>query len=1336
MFLDEWWDGEQTYGATNRRTLAYALLEDEMQKRSLMSVLPHLILVLLTSTSAFGQGSATSSIVGVVVDSADAIVPGATVTVKSDSTGAESQAVTSGAGAFTVPALNIGTYTVTVTLAGFKTAVLKGVEVTAGGPATLRAKLEVGGLEETVVVMSAAEVVQTQSAAVSNTINTKGIVSLPVSSRSTLEFVQFLPGVQTAGGTRDSTINGLPQSSLSITLDGVNIQDNTLKTTDGFFAIVSPRLDAIEEVTVTSAAQGAESNGQGAVQVKFTTRSGSNRYTGSAYHFYQSDSLNSNTYANKARGLPKGPRTLNQPGFRQGGPVVIPGLYDGRDKLFFFVNYEETRQPSTITTNSTLLLPQAQNGIFRYPNGPAGGINLYSLAAANGHVSTPDPIVASLLQDIRNSTSSAGTLSEISGNPNAERFTFQQSIETLVHYPTVRMDYNLSANHRASATWYRQVFPNSVDTTNDRENTWPGFPLFGVQGSLRKAYTTSLRSTFGSSVVNEARFAYSGAPVEFSPNLSRDMWTGPLANQGGFALGISAAGITNAGSTGTPSARDATTLNVANTMNWLKGKHNVSLGGEYGRYDVWLLTQSSTIPPSITFGTTTGDPALAMFSAANFPGSSNTDRNAAAALYAVLTGRVTAITATARLDADTGKYVYQGDSRAEGRLEQADLFVQDNWRVRPDLSINLGVRYALQLPFRALNNSYSTATLADLWGVSGFVPGCNLSAPTSADCNLFKPGVMPGQSPTYQNLGAGVKAYETDWNNFAPSVGVNWTPSVSNGFLRKVLGKPGDTSFSGGFSRAYERHGMNDFTGVFGDNPGLSITGTRNTGNGNLTLPLLFRDGNLGPPPTCPPAPAPRPTGCLLEAPEYPLRNQNANGSINVFDPNLQVPFADTWTAGVQRAIGSTSAISVRYVGTRSREQWTEYNYNEANIIETGFLDEFKLAQANLQANIASGVASRNGSFAYFGPGTGTSPLPIYLAFFSGVPAAQAGDASRYTSSSFSSSSFVNPLARFGANPFTPAGTNANTGLAGDPTRQANAIRAGLPANFFRVNPDMLGGARAVGNGGFSKYNSMQVEFRRRLSDGLQLNANYTLGSGYESSRYSFRVPRLLTRASGTDGDVTHGLKATTVYELPFGRGRRFASNAGAVLDRIVNGWTVSGTMRMQSGRLFDLGNVRLVGMTEKDVQGLFKLRRENNTIIYAWPQDVIDETIKAYSTSATSLTGYGALGPPSGRYFAPANGPDCTESIANDYGDCGVRSLILTGPLVRNVDISVRKMIRIVGRMNFELSVDAFNIFNRVAFVPEVGLDDGLFGTTLSDYQAALPGSARTMQIGSRLSW
>ena len=186
---------------------------------------------------------------------------------------------------------------------GFKTAVLNDVRVSAATPATVKVALEVGGLEETVVVQGGSEIIQTQSAAVTATIDTNQILKLPTGSRSALEFVTSLPGVNTPAGSRDSTINGLPQSSINITIDGVSAQDNWLKTTDGFFARVSPRLDAIEEVTVSSAAQDAANTGQGAAQIRFVTRSGSNNLSGSGYFYLRHYKLDATDWFNNRDGL-------------------------------------------------------------------------------------------------------------------------------------------------------------------------------------------------------------------------------------------------------------------------------------------------------------------------------------------------------------------------------------------------------------------------------------------------------------------------------------------------------------------------------------------------------------------------------------------------------------------------------------------------------------------------------------------------------------------------------------------------------------------------------------------------------------------------------------------------------------------------------------------------------------------------------------------------------------------------------------------------------------------------------------------------------------------------
>ena len=172
----------------------------------------------------------------------------------------------------------------------------------------------------------------------------------------------------------------------------MSAQDNHLKTGDGFFARVSPRLDAIEEVTVNSAAQDASSTGQGAVQIQFVTRSGTNEFRGSGYYYLRHYKLNANTWFNNRDNAPKADDVLHQPGGRIGGPIVIPGLWNGKNKAFFFFNYEESRSPGGNTENRTLLHPRSEQGWFRYTaSGQTREVNVLSLAGANGFVSTHRP---------------------------------------------------------------------------------------------------------------------------------------------------------------------------------------------------------------------------------------------------------------------------------------------------------------------------------------------------------------------------------------------------------------------------------------------------------------------------------------------------------------------------------------------------------------------------------------------------------------------------------------------------------------------------------------------------------------------------------------------------------------------------------------------------------------------------------------------------------------------------------------------------------------------------------------------------------------------------------
>src|SRR5262245_17383267 len=384
------------------------------------------------------------------------------------------------------------------------------------------------------------------------------------------------------------------------------------------------------------------------------------------------------------------------------------------------------------------------------------------------------------------------------------------------------------------------------------------------------------------------------------------------------------------------------------------------------------------------------------------------------------------------------------------------FFGQDAWRLRPNLSVNVGLRWEAQFPVTSLNNNLTNSTLDGLYGVSG--PG-----------NIFKPGTLTGSATQFTQFKVGDSAYNTDWKNFAPSLGIAWTPGWKDGMLAHIFGSGGQTVFRGGFSMAFNRDGINTLIGTISGNTGGSITVNRDTNAGNLgSLPLfLSQRDRLG-------APA------FPDTPGYPLTGAITN-SANTYDPNLQTPYIMSWTFGVQREITKDMAIEVRYVGNRALKFRQTYNLNEVNIVENGFLSEFKLAQANLQANNTAG-GSRAGSFGYFGPNTNTSPLPIMLGYFTGNQASVAGNQALYSNAStspFRNNTFVPTLALNNANPVSFATNLYNN--ATFRTNAANASKAGstfLTPNFFQANPGLQGGANFVGNGGQSTYDSAVVELR------------------------------------------------------------------------------------------------------------------------------------------------------------------------------------------------------------------------------------------------------------------
>jgi hypothetical protein len=227
------------------------------------------IVALFTALVPLGvYAQSTASISGVVKDTAGAVLPGVSVTIKNDTTGVAQEVVSDVMGNYQAQAIEAGSYTVSASLGGFKSAVAKAIRVAPGQPVTIPLTLEIGQLEETVTVTSSSELINTQNATVAATLNSDQLTRLPTPTRNALNAVTFLPGINTTGTNRDSTINGLPESFVSISIDGVSNNDNFNRNTDSFFASITPRQDAVEAVAITLAAAGAQvGGGAGAVTV-------------------------------------------------------------------------------------------------------------------------------------------------------------------------------------------------------------------------------------------------------------------------------------------------------------------------------------------------------------------------------------------------------------------------------------------------------------------------------------------------------------------------------------------------------------------------------------------------------------------------------------------------------------------------------------------------------------------------------------------------------------------------------------------------------------------------------------------------------------------------------------------------------------------------------------------------------------------------------------------------------------------------------------------------------------------------------------------------------------
>ncbi len=755
--------------------------------------------------------------------------------------------------------------------------------------------------------------------------------------------------------------------------------------------------------------------------------------------------------------------------------------------------------------------------------------------------------------------------------------------------------------------------------------------------------------------------------------------------------------------------RDTQVWQISDNVSWSRGNHLIKFGGDYQQIFADTFNDAG-INPFITLGTPSHNNGGVLD--ASFPGSTATDRALARSIYASITGNLSSASATVNATSATSGFVLGATRSRVFKQRDLALYVQDQWRARSNLTINAGLRWDyMGVPTIPNGLAIQLTDHRHIFGVSGFG-------------NLFKPNAPAGAAPAIGTLDfvsgdTGKGLYNNDWNNFAPFVGFAWSPNYSSGIGRVLFGEAGKSSIRGGYSISYIRDGftvISNALGVGTTNPGLIATAAVNTPTGILT-----------------PAGVPLPTPAFAIPTTDRANNLiNSNNSLWAIDPDLKTPYVQQWSFGYEREIFPNTAFEIRYSANHAVKLYRAVDFNEVNIFENGFLDEFKRAKNNRDICVAVGATAcraaqtaagvpaaqlANVSFGNYGL-PGQVALPIFTQFFNpgGLPT-NTTTALQFANATFVSHLTNNNVASIAS---TLAFSDVYRGNRENPAR-------GIPSNFFVANPNALS-SRLLGNDSMSNYHSMQVELRRRFSGGLMFQADYTFskamtdspdvaGNLSQSTLENFRTFRdkKLDYTRSRD-DQTHRFVINGIYDLPFGRGRRYASNSNAFVNQVIGGWTVGAIGAWSTNPPFFITSGRttfnataagtaatglpaqLLGMTFEEFKanvgiyrtpgGIFWFNPDRLDITYCTPAQVAANQCNAGQVTASSLKP-GLIGQPE----------------AGTFGNFPINSLD-TGTFF-NLDMSVTKRFPIGERVRLELKTTAINILNRPSF---------FFGTTQFD--------------------
>jgi carboxypeptidase family protein len=1229
-----------------------------------------LLSLVLLAVPAFAQ-STSAILSGTVLDSSEARIPGVQISLKNVNTDIVLTNVTNEAGVYTFPSVQPGTYQLTAEAPGFQTYVLNEIIVEVAARMNINVPLQVAGVSAAVEVTAAPDSpLLASTASVGGVINGRELLELPLPDRDALGLVFTQPGLygDNFGGSRISSLN--------VVRDGINVMDPRINT--GVSSVIFPSVDVIQEVRVITSPADAEL-GRGSGQVQVLTRSGTSEFHGSLYEFQRNTALNANDWFNNMLGEPRNQLVLNQFGGRLGGPIV-------RQRTFFHFTYEGQRERDTSRVTAGTYTQTARDGIFRfYPGVQNGNANApVPTVDVNGNpvrpVTATGPLQAVSLfgrDPNRRGPDPTGTVQKVlrvMPLPNDFRFgdglniagyTWRRKTTNDLNQYNLRIDHTLSSRHQLTSTWTRQ---NYESKNGFMAQPFPQSPagLAKISGDF---FSFALNSTLSSSMVNEFRagtqrgHARFYAPWELPGG--RDLMPSSNGSQYLTIFLLAADPIPASESDGDPQGRVSPLYVFGDTFHWNKGKHALKFGGEQ-RFASTNGFNSFNVMPRVTFGFGDG-PALTGVNSSSIPGL-GLNEGIAQALLLDMAGSVDNVLQAFNASPGANPIFFPGEGKQRTwRQREFSTFFQDDFNLKPSMTLNLGLRYEFYgVPWEA--NGKAAGLIGGstgLFGISG-----------SSWSDLYQPGSNKGSLTRVQLIGPkspnpNTGLYAEDFNNFAPVVGFSWSIPY--------FGKD-TTILRAGYSVSYERNALRLTDIVSGDEPGLR-TESLFTSESYLDLTRI----------RLPLQPAVQP----LETVPVTDRAQ----TVRAFDNNLRTPYVQNWNLTIQRALPGNFTLDVRYAGSKGTKLLRTVNLNEVNIFENGILDAFKITQGGGNAPLFDRL------FNSFNLGLG----PIDGRTITG-----------------SASLRVYPTTRgYLANNDVGAFADFVNRVTADGQRGGVLRIAGLPENWIVANPQFAA-ANLVGNFANSTYHSFQLSANRRFSNGWTLNSNYTwsrtLGEEEGSSQDLLNSYR-----NGRDRKIdkrllgfhrTHIFRNSGSWELPFGNGHKFLSGNG-VLPRLLGGWQIGGIFNLFSGAPIGLSaqvssfnqfvdnTPVLVGPLAKSAG---KVKRTDNGVVYfdgftQTPDPAISGLTSAQLLSQRSTLK--AIVDPSGKLIAVNPVPGTLGSMSQTY---------LEGPGAFRFDMNLLKHIRIREGIEFILRADAINVLNSPQFGnPNTDINSTSFGRILS---------------------